>query len=65
MADNLLDRDPDHRPSDQRSVVEELDNDNVRWVLEVRGLGVIVMRGNHKTQDHGVSLFTDEELLFD
>lgn len=61
----FIDRDPEHRPSDNRSICQALGDYNVRWVLEVRGLGVIVMRGNHNTEEHGVSIFTEEEILFE
>jgi hypothetical protein len=33
-----LDHDPDHKPSDSRSVL-----DGRRWLLEVRGLGVVMI----------------------
>lgn len=64
----ITDRHPDKRPSDARFFVEEFGpNRDLIWVLEVRGLGVVVMRAGANEGDvkHGISTFTDDEIKFD
>jgi len=59
-----IDRDPDHRPSDSGLVIEDRGEDVV-MVLPVRGLGVLVIRGNAAKEWHGVSSFTKEQIQFE
>lgn len=64
----IIERHPDKRPSNNRMVVEEIGaSRDIIWVLEVRGVGVVVMRADTIDGDvkHGLSIFTNEELQFD
>jgi hypothetical protein len=64
--DPEVERSPDRQPSHSRYVVEDRGRDVVA-VLEVRGLGAIVIRGTvaNATEWHGVSIFSTDELQFD
>lgn len=64
----VVDRHPDKRPSHSRYFVEEFGVDrDLIWVLEVRGLGAIVMRADAIDGDvhHGMSTFSNDEIQFE
>lgn len=64
MADKFLERSPDKQPSHSGMDISDR-GDSVVWLLKVRGLGVLMLRGDHTKDWHGVSIFTDEQLQFD
>ena len=53
---------PDRRPAEGGYYVED-QGDRVIGVLKVRGHGALVLTGTNL--DHGIALFTDEDILFD
>jgi hypothetical protein len=60
---------PDHQISSSGRWVEPDDKGSFRYVLEVKGLGVLVMRGTARADDpsgrlvfEGVSIFTEQEI---
>lgn len=58
--------DPDIRPSDGRIYkdvnVEDEAGDSIRWIVMVRGLGVMVVRTNRKTRSIQMGTFTKGEI---
>jgi len=65
MPENDVERSPDKQPSHSRLLIKELDSNSVLCVMEVKGLGALVFRGFVAEEQHGVALFTDEEIKFD
>lgn len=57
----LIDRDPDHRPSDNRKWIDERDG-HAFEILHVRECGALVFRTNTDATECGVSIFTDAEI---
>lgn len=67
--EKLIDYNPDHAPSSSRFVLENTgpDGETVRCLMEIRGLGVVVMRmavnsGGTALEFQGLSEFTDQEI---
>lgn len=56
-----VDYNPDHRRSDSALFIEDRGHDIV-WVLQVKGLGVIVLRALDSRSFCGLSEFTKEEI---
>lgn len=54
---------PDRRPAEGGYYVEERPSGDVIATLRVRGHGALVLTG--RNLDHGIALFTDEDILFD
>lgn len=68
--EKTVDYNPDHRPSDSAMFIEDRGSDVV-WVLQVRGLGVIIMRAPDGAYTHpftgegcGISVFDAAEIGF-
>ena len=61
-TDTLVETDPDRRPSSSAFAIDDR-NEKVIAVYKVRGHGALVLTGTDL--EHGVSIFTDEQLLFD
>ena len=71
MGPEFVERHPDKRPSGNRYEIEDRDKGKqTLLVMEVRGLGVIVMRASQnpetgKYEDDGMSIFSRDEILFE
>jgi hypothetical protein len=61
--DKLVDYSPDRNPSGSGLVIEDRGKD-VLMALTVRGLGVLLIRGESLKQWHGVSEFTTDQIQF-
>lgn len=59
--ETFIDYNPDHRPSDNRSWIDDRDG-HAYEVLHVRDLGALVFRTNLDVTECGVSTFTDAEI---
>lgn len=63
MSAKLLENpDPDLKPSGSRLFKDELTLETIRYVLEVQGLGVIVLRANRTNQQVKMCSFTNAEI---
>jgi len=53
---------PDRHPSFSKSFKDEIEPDELRWVLQVKGLGCLVIRSNRTTKTITGSVVTKEEI---
>lgn len=61
--DTMREWSPDRRPAEGGYYVEERPSGEVLGVMKVRDHGALVLTG--RDLNHGIALFTDEEILFD